>query len=234
MPKVPIDGFQLYYESAGDGEPLILIPGFASGASLWSRQIGPLARHFRVISFDPRGVAQSHNPSDKPARPQTIGLLADDVAELLQFLGIARAHVVGVSFGGFVAQEFALRYPQMMRKLVLCCTSFGGPNHVVPAPEIMTEIMQPRAAGDVSEDMYRVQLQAAITFNTEDRLAAINCPTLIVSGDADVIVPVQNSHNLASHIPNAELSLVSGGSHTFFVEQADEFNHVVTQWLLRK
>jgi pimeloyl-ACP methyl ester carboxylesterase len=161
-------------------------------------------------------------------------LLADDVAELLQYLGIARAHVVGVSFVCFVAQEFELRYPQMMRKLVLCCTSFGGPNHVVPAPEIMSEIMQPRAAGDVSEDMYRVQLQAAITFNTEDRLAAINCPTLIVSGDADVIVPVQNSHNLASHIPNAELSLVSGGSHTFFVEQADEFNPVVTQWLLRK
>ena len=230
MPKVPIDGFQLYYESAGDGEPLVLIPGFGSGASLWSRQIGPLARHFRVVSFDPRGVAQS----DKPEGAQTISLLADDVAELLQVLGIANALVVGVSFGGFVAQEFALRYPQMTRKLVLCCTSFGGPNHVVPAPEIMSEIMQPRAAGDVSEDMYRVQLQAAITFNTEGRLAAINCPTLIVSGDADVIVPVQNSYNLARQIPNAELRLVSGGSHTFFLEQADEFNQVVTKWLLQK
>jgi pimeloyl-ACP methyl ester carboxylesterase len=230
MPKVPIDGFQLYYESAGDGEPLVLIPGFASGASLWTRQIGPLARHFRVISFDPRGVAQS----DKPEGEQTISLLADDLAELLRFLGIAETHVVGVSFGGFVAQEFALRYPQMTRKLVLCCTSFGGPNHVGPAPEVMSEIMQPRAAGDVSEDMYRVQLQAAMAFNTEDRLAAISSPTLIVSGDADVIVPVQNSYNLAREIPNAELQLVSGGSHTFFLEQADEFNQVVTKWLLQK
>lgn len=234
MPKVPIDGFQLYYESAGDGEPLVLIPGFGSGASLWSRLIGPLARHFRVISFDPRGVAQSHNPSDKPVRPQTISLLADDLAELLRVLGIAKTHVVGVSFGGFVAQEFALRYPEMTRRLVLCCTSFGGPNHVVPAPEIMSEIMQPRAAGDVSEDMYRVQLQAAITFNTEDRLAQINCPTLIVSGDADVVVPVQNSFNLARQILNAELRLVAGGSHTFFLEQADEFNQVITEWLLQK
>jgi pimeloyl-ACP methyl ester carboxylesterase len=230
MPKVPIDGFRLYYESEGAGEPLILIPGFASGASLWQKQVGPLARHFRVITFDPRGVAQS----DKPQGAQTISLLADDVAELLQFLGIAAAHVAGVSFGGFVAQEFALRHRGMVRKLVLCCTSFGGPNHVAPAPEIMSEIMQPRAAGDVSEDMYRVQLQAAVKFNAEDRLAAIRCPTLIVSGDADTIVPVQNSYNLARQIPDAELRLVAGGGHTFFMEQADEFNRVLTEWLLRK
>jgi pimeloyl-ACP methyl ester carboxylesterase len=230
MPKVPVDGFELYYESEGDGEPLLLIPGFASGRSLWLRQVGPLARHFRVISFDPRGVAQS----DKPSGEQTIGLLADDVAALLNFLRIERAHIVGVSFGGFVAQEFALRYPQMTQRLVLCCTSFGGPNHVVPEPQIMNDIMQPRAAGDVSEDMYRVQLQAAVKFNVEDRLAAIKSPTLIVSGDADVVVPVQNSYNLARQIPNAELRLVSGGSHTFFIEQADEFNQVLTEWLLRK
>jgi pimeloyl-ACP methyl ester carboxylesterase len=230
MPKVPVDGFELYYESEGDGEPLLLIPGFASGRSLWLRQVGPLARHFRVISFDPRGVAQS----DKPDGEQTIGLLADDVAALLNFLRIERAHIVGVSFGGFVAQEFALRYPQMTQRLVLCCTSFGGPNHVVPEPQIMNDIMQPRAAGDVSEDMYRVQLQAAVKFNVEDRLAAIKSPTLIVSGDADVVVPVQNSYNLARQIPNAELRLVSGGSHTFFIEQADEFNQVLTEWLLQK
>src|SRR5215211_1401849 len=166
MPKVPIDGFQLYYESEGDGEPLVLIPGFASGSSLWSRQVGPLARHFRVISFDPRGVAQS----DTPAGEQTIDLLADDIATLLTLLGVESAHVVGVSFGGFVAQEFALRHSRMTRKLVLCCTSFGGPNHVVPAPEVMAEISQPRAAGEVSADMYRVQLQAAVKFNAEDRL----------------------------------------------------------------
>ena len=230
MPRIPIDGFQLYYETEGDGEPLLLIPGFASGHALWSKQVGPLARHFRVITFDPRGVAQS----DKPDGPQTIALLADDVAALLKFLGIASAHVVGVSFGGFVAQEFALRHPRMLRKLVLCCTSFGGPNHVVPAPEIMSEIMQPRAAGDVSEDMYRVQLQAAVAFNAEDRLAAITAPTLILSGDADVIVPVQNSRNLAKQIPNAELRLVSGGSHTFFVEQPEQFNQIVREWLSQK
>lgn len=230
MPKLPIDGFQLYYESEGEGAPLVLIPGFASGHALWSKQVGPLARHFRVITFDPRGVAQS----EQPEGPQTISMLADDVAELLKALGLDSAHVVGVSFGGFVAQEFALRYPWMLRRLVLCCTSFGGPNHVVPAPEVMKEIMQPRAAGDVSEAMYRVQLQAAVTFNTEDRLAAIETPTLVISGDNDVIVPVQNSFNLAKQIAGAELKLVSGGSHTFFIERPDEFNETLAEWLLQE
>ena len=230
MPKVPIDGFQLYCESEGDGEPVILIPGFASGHSLWSKQVGPLARHFRVISFDPRGVAQSGGAGG----PQTIGLLADDVAALLEFLSIESAHIVGVSFGGFVAQEFALRHRRMLRKLVLICTSFGGPNHVVPAPEIMTEIMQPRAAGEVSAEMYGVQLQAAVAFNAEDRLATLKVPTLIISGDADPIVPVQNSYNLARQIPDAELRLIQGGGHTFFMEQPDQFNQVLTEWLLQK
>ena len=227
MPRVSVDGFQLYYESEGDGEPLVLIPGFASGHGIWARQVGPLSHHFQVITFDPRGVAAS----DNPAGPQTIGLLADDLATLLKGVGIESAHILGASFGGFVAQEFALRYPGMTRKLVLCCTSFGGPNHVTPAPEILNEIMQPRAAGGVSEEMYSRQLQAAIAFNAESRLAAICCPTLIVSGDADTIVPVQNSYNLAKQIPGAQLRTVAGGGHTFFIEQADQFNRIVVDFV---
>lgn len=227
MPKVSIDGFQLYYESDGDGEPLILVPGFASGCLIWQKQVGPLARHFRVITFDPRGVSRSAQPEG----PQTIGLLADDVAALLKFLNIESAHVLGLSFGGFVAQEFVLRYPRMTRKLVLCCTSFGGPNHVVPAPEIMAEISQPRATAGVSEEMYLRQLQAATAFNVEARLDAITSPTLIVSGDADVIVPVKNSYNLLKQIPNAELKIVAGGGHMFFSEQADKFNQIVVDFL---
>ncbi|HEU4509193.1 MAG TPA: alpha/beta hydrolase, partial [Pyrinomonadaceae bacterium] len=131
MPKISVNGVRLFYEAEGSGEPVVLIPGFASGRAIWSMQTPALARHFRVISFDPRGICAS----DKPEGPQTIGLLADDVAHLLQTLGISAAHIVGVSFGGFVAQEFALRYPWMTWKLVLCCTGFGGPNHVMPGPE---------------------------------------------------------------------------------------------------
>ena len=228
MPKVSVNGLQLYYEIEGDGAPLVLIPGFAAGRWIWFKQTAELSRSFRVIIFDPRGIAAS----DKPEGAQTIALLADDVAHLLQTIGIESAHIVGASFGGFVAQEFALKYPAMTRKLVLCCTSFGGPNHVVPEQRIIDPIVHLRATNEVPEHIYSSQLQAAMSFDAESRLGQIAASTLVLSGDADVIVPVQNSRNLAAKIPGAKLQIVEGGSHTFFIEQAAEFNHVLSDFLL--
>jgi pimeloyl-ACP methyl ester carboxylesterase len=262
MPKVSVNGIELDYEIEGDGAPVVLIPGFATGRWIWFKQTVELSHDFRIISFDPRGVAAS----DKPEGPQTIGLLADDVAHLLDTIGIESAHIVGASFGGFVAQQFALKYPAMTRKLVLCCTSFGGPNHVVPAPEtlaalastkglhseermranlllaftpeyVQTQIAEVdhmvhlRATNEVPEHIYMSQLQAAMSFNTESRLAEIKSPALVLSGDADIIVPVQNSRNLAAKIPGAELQIIEGGSHTFFIEQAGTFNQIVKEFL---
>ena len=222
MPKVSVNCFGLYYETEGDGEPLVLIPGFASGRSIWSRQTPALSQNFRVVTFDPRGV----DASDKPEGPQSIGLLAEDLALLLQILHIHRAHIVGLSFGGFVAQEFALKYPLMTRKLVLCCTSFGGPNHVKPEHETLMAL-------DSSKELNASQFEAAVNFNAESRVEGIRAPTLVVSGDADAIVPVQNSRNLAAKIPGATLLIIEGGSHTFFIERADEFNQLVTDFLLQ-
>ena len=221
MPKVSVNGFRLYYEIEGDGEPVVLIPGFASGRETWAMQTPSLSRNFRVITFDPRGVSES----DKPEGPQSIGLLADDVAHLLQALGISRAHIVGASFGGFVAQEFALRYPFMTRKLVLCCTSFGGPNHVQPEPGMLKMIA-------AAKKLHVGQFEAATNFDVESRVEGIRSQTLVVSGDADEIVPVQNSRNLAAKIPGATLRIVEGGSHTFFSDRADEFNKLLTDFLM--
>jgi len=221
VPKVSVNGFRLYYEIEGDGEPVVLIPGFAAGRETWVRQTPSLSRNFRVITFDPRGVSES----DKPDGPQSISLLADDLAHLLQVLGISASHIVGASFGGFVAQEFALRYPFMTRKLVLCCTSFGGPNHVQPEPETVKIVA---AAKKLNVD----QFEAATTFDAESRVEGIRNQTLVVSGDADEIVPVQNSLNLVAKIPGATLRIIEGGSHTFFTERADEFNELLTDFLV--
>ena len=217
MPKISVNGLKLYYEIEGNGEPVVLIPGFASGLSLWSRQAPALSRHFRVITFDPRGICAS----DSPEGPQTIDLLADDLAHLLQALGVVTAHIVGVSFGGFVAQEFALKYPSMTRKLVLCCTSFGGPNHVASGIDLAA-----------TRELNSSQFDAAVNFNAEARVERIRAATLVISGDADAIVPVQNSVNLAAKIPAATLRIINGGSHTFFIERAKEFNQVITDFIL--
>jgi pimeloyl-ACP methyl ester carboxylesterase len=262
MPKIQVGNVGLYYEEHGAGEPLLLVPGFGTGLWIWYRQISSLAEHFRVIAFDPRGVARS----DKPDEPMTMRGYADDAAALLEALGVERAHVLGASFGGFVAQEFALAYPARTRGLILCCTSFGGPRHCPPAPETLQAIastkglnteervrenlllafspefvvsnaeevervIRLRGENDVPEYAYTRQLQAAMAFNAEDRAANIEAPTLVITGDADVIVPHENSANLAAKIPNASLRVVGGGSHTFFIERPEEFNSAVVEFI---
>jgi pimeloyl-ACP methyl ester carboxylesterase len=262
MPQLTLADVDLHYEVHGNGEPLVLIPGFAAGAWIWSKHVAPLSTKFRLVTFDPRGVGQSSFESQQ----LTMRLLADDTAALLHHLGIAQAHILGVSFGGFVAQEFALAYPEMTRTLSLCCTGFGGPNHVAPSLETLTavlstdgfntearirrnllpafspdfvrnhpdeieEVIKLRLANPVVEEAYRSQLKAGVGFDAESRVGAIKAPTLVLSGDADAIVPVQNSRNLAARIPGAQLQLIEGGGHLFFIEQPDEFNRIVAEFL---
>ncbi len=263
MPFAKLDEFEIYYESHGAGEPLILIPGFASGA--WSRfkQIEELAKRFRVVTFDPRGVAHSEIYGGTPISIRTI---ADDVKDLLAALDISKASLLGISFGGFVAQEFALAFPDKLNKLILACTSFGGANHVAPSWEILAafvltddlnksekirrffipaftpefyarhkdtveQVCRMRERNYVPETVYMQQLESATVFDVEKRVASIQAETLVLTGDADVVVPPENSRNLARAIPNAKLEIVKGGSHMFFIEKSDEFNRIVINFV---
>jgi pimeloyl-ACP methyl ester carboxylesterase len=264
MPLLKVRDTQLYYELHGEGEPLILIPGFGTGLWIWFKQVPGLAEHFRVITFDPRGIARSEGGDNFAS----MAMLAEDVKELLHTLDIERAHIVGASFGGFVAQEFALAYPQMTDALVLCCTSFGGAAHIPPtaetllalastkglntaervrenlllafspeyieaAPKEIEHVIELREANFVPEHVYLNQLQAAVGFDASARVREINTRTLVITGDADIIVPMGNSRNLASRIPQAELRVISGGSHTFFIEKAEEFNQAVVEFIVK-
>jgi pimeloyl-ACP methyl ester carboxylesterase len=118
MGKVKIDSIELYYEEHGSGDPLLLIMGLAADSVAWMFQIPAFAERYRTIVFDNRGVGRS----DKPPGPYSIHQMANDTAGLLDALGIERAHVVGVSMGGMIAQELALNHPQRVRGLVLACT----------------------------------------------------------------------------------------------------------------
>lgn len=126
MAKVKINDIEMYYEIHGEGQPLILIEGLGYSTWMWYKQVKELSKHFKVILFDNRGVGET----DKPNVEYSIELLADDLADLLSKLKISKAHILGVSMGGFVAQEFAIKYPCMVDKLILCSTSFGGHNSV--------------------------------------------------------------------------------------------------------
>jgi len=134
MPKVRVNDIEIYYEEYGQGEPLVLIMGLGANTTDWDMQIPTFSREFLVVAFDNRGAGRS----DKPVMRYTIALLADDAAGLLDALGIASAHVYGVSMGGFIAQELALRHPYKVRTLILGCTSCGGRQSVVASQEHIT------------------------------------------------------------------------------------------------
>jgi len=130
MPKVRVANIDIYYEMRGDGEPLVLIMGLGGGSSMWWRQVAFFSPEYQVIVYDSRGVGRT----DKPGMPYSMDMLAGDAAGLLERLGIAMAHVYGVSMGGMVAQELALRYPKLVSSLILGATTCGG-GHAVIAPK---------------------------------------------------------------------------------------------------
>lgn len=133
MPRIKVDGIELYYETHGEGKPLVLISGLGYTLWLWHRMVPILAEHFQVITFDNRGIGQS----DQPPGPYTAQMLAADTAGLLDALGVENAIILGHSMGGFIAQAMALDYPEKVAKLILSSTSFGGPRHVPATPEAM-------------------------------------------------------------------------------------------------
>ncbi|HVL89907.1 MAG TPA: alpha/beta hydrolase [Actinomycetota bacterium] len=132
-------GVALDYEVHGNEGPwVVLIMGLAYGRWGWHWNAGPLAeRGYRVVTFDNRGVGGS----DAPPGPYTAAEMAADTAGLMDALGIERAHVVGTSLGGFVAQELALARPELIERLVLACTGFGGADFV-PMPQRTLDLIE--------------------------------------------------------------------------------------------
>ena len=150
MPTTDAPGFRMHYEIHGDGFPLLLINGLGSDRREWLFQIPAFAARFRVVAFDNRGAGDSAVPPG----PYTIPGMADDAAALLAALGVGRAHVLGVSLGGMIAQELVLRHPALVERLVLACTTPGGKAAVRPSDEALAAFMRSPEAGP-GEDLRR-------------------------------------------------------------------------------
>ncbi len=136
MPFQKINGIQIYYEEHGQGDPLLLIQGLGYPSGMWFLQIPELSRHFRTLIFDNRGVGRT----DKPDEEYSVTLMASDAIGLLGALGISKAHVVGVSLGGYIAQEIALSKPEVVDHLVLMATSCGGPRYLELTQPLWNEV----------------------------------------------------------------------------------------------
>ncbi len=133
MPTARVHDINIYYEARGEGEPLLLIMGLGGGSSMWWHQVEAFSEEHRVVTFDYRGVGRS----DKPDIPYSVEMLVGDTVGLLESLEIGSAHIYGLSMGGMIAQEIALRRPEMVTSLILGATSCGGSHAIAPSHETL-------------------------------------------------------------------------------------------------
>jgi len=230
MPRARANGMELEYDSFGapTGAPLLLINGLGPQMIGWDDDFCRLLvdRGFRVIRFDNRDVGLSTRPEE----PHTLDDMAGDTAGLLDALGIRAAHVVGASMGGFIAQLVALNHPERVLSLTSIMSGSNGPDQVAPTDEARALLVEP-AAETREGRIERARIAAAIDrgYNPAgfirqlqaitaatgrlERLRSLRVPTLVIHGDADILVPVENGRRVAAAIPGARLVEIQGMGH---------------------
>ncbi|HEY6911408.1 MAG TPA: alpha/beta fold hydrolase [Myxococcales bacterium] len=258
---MPLAERGIHYETLGDPAkpPLLLIMGLALSSRAWDRLPALLARDFHVLVFDNLGTGRS------PRRGVAYRMrhLAHDALAVLDAAGVEKACVFGISMGGMIAQELAIRHPERVRSLVLGCTFASWRKAMAPplrtkldlvllnlgraSPERIARILVSaewhRAHPESAMQWLRRAERTALRFataqvlaiarhHTLDRLQQIRAPTLVLTGDADRLVPPQNSELLARAIPKAKLHVLRGAGHVFPLEREEETVRALRQHFL--
>jgi pimeloyl-ACP methyl ester carboxylesterase len=157
MERARVNGVELAYELRGSGSSLVMIHGAQGDQTMFNDLASRFAGQFRVLTFDQRGSGLS----EKPHTAYSIALLADDTAALMDHSGFSTAHVIGVSMGGTIAQELALRHPAKVRSLILGCTTPGGSKAIRIGGNAFAAAYSTRAMS--AEDRGRALAEAAFT-----------------------------------------------------------------------
>jgi pimeloyl-ACP methyl ester carboxylesterase len=257
MPKIQINDIDMYYESAGGGEPLLLIHGLGSSSRNWERQVRYFADKYRVITYDVRG----HGRSSKPPGPYSIRAFAQDASGLLQGLEIPAAHVIGISMGGMIAFELAVHFPGLLKSLVIV-NSYPemrvetAREHIEKWQRLLVlDLLGVRQMGKVlskrlfikpdqaelrrnfvehwaknDKRAYRRSLRAILGWDAEARLGEICCPVLVIASDGDYM-PLEEKRKYVAKIPDARLAVIEDARHAVAVEKPDEFNRILDEFL---
>jgi pimeloyl-ACP methyl ester carboxylesterase len=256
------DGIRIYYEAAGEGDPLLLIHGQASNRHAWDHLRDDFATRHQVIVYDHRGTGDSDRPTDRPYT--TRGFAADAVA-ILDHMGIERTHAYGTSMGGRITQWLGIDHGSRMGALVLGCTTPGDTWGVPRPPEADAALREkdptrrvellyqevytpafaerePALAGLMRADMLGRMLppellamhyQCSQGHDAWADLPRITNPVLVIHGSEDRVNPTANAQLLVDRIPGAELCLIEGARHGYQVEFRAEATPAVLDFLAR-
>lgn len=247
MPAIEIRDTVLHYEEAGTGDPLLLVHGGLGTALLhWWREMPVFAGRYRVIAPDLRGYGRSSPPRDFPL--DFYHRDAADLAEVLRALNCSPAHVVGWSDGAVAALVLAARYPEAVRRLVCIAGEARFLEEERPAwPALVdTSTWSERAVarfieaqGPLNWPGVLARMVAGYNAILDQRggeiisreLGAIRCPTFLIHGDADPVIPVAHAHELHRQIEGSSLRIFPGSGHTPHREHAEEVQRMVLHFL---
>lgn len=248
MPTIRANGINLAYEIQGAGHPLLLISGVGYGGWYWRRLASALAGAYQVIMFDNRGTGASEKPDGpytvamlaEDAAGLLDGLGARGAYVLghslggfvAQELALARPDLVAKLILAATSHGGPNAIPVTPAALAVLTSRDGdpvelfnrgvaistGPGFVERHPEVLRELFDYRASGPVPPAQYAAQVAAGARFDAEARLGAIACPTLILSGAADQVVPTGNAALLAARIRGAHVAILPGLGHHFPIE----------------
>jgi pimeloyl-ACP methyl ester carboxylesterase len=252
---VRANGLDIYYEEHGRGEPLLLIHGGALTAASWQPYRAAFAEHYRVITPDSRGHGRTGNPAGK----MSFGLLAEDMVALARALDLQKPLIYGYSDGGQVALEIGMRYADLPRALVV-----GGAHLEVSKASLkwVQSILGDQDSSYVDFDKFErenagfarmlQQIHGPDKWKTllkqikpmwnarlnyaRDDFAGVKAPTLVLVGDRDEFVPVEDAAAMYRLLPDAELAVVPGAEHTDFIfppEKVAIIRPVILDFLLR-
>jgi 3-oxoadipate enol-lactonase/4-carboxymuconolactone decarboxylase len=260
MPTIRANGVELFYDLTGPEDAPVVVFSNSVGATLemWDAQMRAFADRFRVLRYDTRG----HGRSQVINRPAAIDDLADDLAGLLDALGIGKAHLVGLSLGGMTGQALAVRRPEKLESLVLMATSAHLPppemwnqrvatvraqGMEVIADPVMTRWFTPafiaRAPHAVAQTRkhfvghdpngYAVCCEAIRDMDLRPAIGAIRTPTLIIAGADDPATPVAMMEDIRGRIPESELIIVPKAAHLLNIERPEVVNSHLEAFLGR-
>lgn len=248
---VPVQRGQLYFETCGDGEPIIFLHGFTFDHRMWQPQVDYFSKQYEVITYDMRGFGKS-------TLPTTAYSHHEDLCQLMSFLKIDAASIIGLSLGGEMATDFTLSYPQMVRKLILADASMHGfdstvdwqvhaqtvglieaknrwLNHQVfkttAIPNKMHNELKTMVADYSGWHWFNHDPREKLSPPAIDRLAEITCPTLIITGSQDLSYFQTIADKYHQDIVGSQKISIPEAGHMINMEKPEQFNTIIEQFI---
>jgi 3-oxoadipate enol-lactonase len=201
---------------AGEGELVLFLHGIGGRRQNWDAQLAFFSAHYKAAAWDARGYGES----DDYDGPLDFAVFSQDVLRVLDHFGAQKAHLVGLSMGGRIARNFALRHPPAQAKRLL------GPDAPPAAYEKLVASLSA-----VHRESYLKTVEASVAQDLAAPIDNIAVPTLVITSTHDSLYPLRVAEDMARRIPGARLAVIERAGHLSNLERPDEFNRIVLEFL---